>query len=74
MTTPIKPVTTPSYDHWLGNYKVLLIFMVVFGHLIETFRDLPGNDSVRMAYNVIYLLHMLGLHLHERLFFQASST
>lgn len=58
MNRSIKPVTTPAYDHWLGNYKVLLIFMVVFGHLIETFRDLPGNDSVRMAYNVIYLLHM----------------
>lgn len=52
-----KPMTF-SYDHWLGNYKVLLIFMVVFGHLIETFRNLDGNDPVQIVYNIIYLLHM----------------
>lgn len=52
-----KPMTF-SYDHWLGNYKVLLIFMVVFGHLIETFRNLEQNDPVQMVYNIIYLLHM----------------
>lgn len=44
-----KPVTA-SYDHWFGNYKVLLIFMVVFGHLIETFRNLDGDDSVQVFY------------------------
>ncbi|WP_214805679.1 MULTISPECIES: acyltransferase family protein [unclassified Exiguobacterium] len=58
MTVAPKPIPVPAYDHWLGNYKVLLIFTVVFGHLIETFRNLDGNDSVQIAYNVIYLLHM----------------
>jgi len=55
-----QPVLEPAktYDHWLGNYKTLLIFLVVFGHMVEAYRTRSGNEIVHDLYNVIYLLHM----------------
>lgn len=43
---------------WFDNIKGLLIFTVVFGHMIETYRDIPGNEMMLYLYNVIYFFHM----------------
>lgn len=43
---------------WFDNIKGLLIFLVVFGHLIEIYRGLEGNESVKYLYDIIYFFHM----------------
>lgn len=43
---------------WFDNIKGLLIFLVVFGHLIEIFRHFDTHTSVLYIYNVIYAFHM----------------
>ncbi|MDZ5471880.1 acyltransferase family protein [Bacillus sp. 31A1R] len=43
---------------WLDNVKGLLIFLVVFGHLIEIYRHSETHTSVLYIYNVIYTFHM----------------
>ncbi|MGC4378642.1 acyltransferase family protein [Fictibacillus sp. Mic-4] len=41
---------------WFDNMKGILIFLMVFGHLIETYRD--SYFSAHYLYNVIYSFHM----------------
>lgn len=43
---------------WFDNVKGIMIFLVVFGHLISTFKKIPGNEPVLYIYNVIYVFHM----------------
>ncbi|WHY71635.1 acyltransferase family protein [Fictibacillus enclensis] len=43
---------------WFDNIKGLLIFMVVFGHSIEIYRDWDGNTLPLYLYNAIYTFHM----------------
>lgn len=42
-------------DDQMDNIRFLMIFFVVFGHLIETFR---GNDCTDSIYRCIYTFHM----------------
>lgn len=49
---------TKERNPWFDNIKGILIFLVVFGHLIETFRHWEFNESVLYLYNVIYAFHM----------------
>ena len=41
---------------YICNLKVLLIFLVVFGHFIE--RDIGTNSAVHALYRGIYLFHI----------------
>jgi fucose 4-O-acetylase-like acetyltransferase len=43
---------------WFDNIKGLLIFLVVFGHIIEIYRGLEGNEVVKYLYDIIYFFHM----------------
>jgi fucose 4-O-acetylase-like acetyltransferase len=43
---------------WFDNIKGVLIFLVVFGHLIEVYRGLEGNETVKYLYDIIYFFHM----------------
>ena len=45
---------TPSRDYSLDNIKCILIFCVVFCHLLE-FIQLPGGDYL---YRLVYIFHM----------------
>lgn len=42
--------------YYIDNIKFILIFLVVFGHLIERYLD--NNDSLRGMYMFIYSFHM----------------
>lgn len=48
--------TTPSRNHYIDNLKAILIFLVVFAHLIETYIGL--NIVVKYIYVTIYVFHM----------------
>ncbi|WP_078548431.1 acyltransferase family protein [Litchfieldia alkalitelluris] len=43
---------------WFDNIKGILIFLVVFGHLIEIYRHFETHTSVLYIYNMIYAFHM----------------
>ncbi|WP_052356695.1 acyltransferase family protein [[Clostridium] dakarense] len=43
-------------NYFVDNLKVLLIFLVVFGHLIE--RYINTNDTLMGMYMFIYTFHM----------------
>ena len=42
--------------HFIDNIKVVLIFLVVFGHLIERYID--TSDTLMAIYMFIYIFHM----------------
>lgn len=46
---------TTVRNHHFDNIKALLIFLVVFGHLIEPLRDIP---LFKITYFIIYSFHM----------------
>lgn len=48
--------TFKNRNYLLDNMKVILIFLVVFGHLIE--RYINNMDSIRCIYVIIYSFHM----------------
>lgn len=41
---------------YFDNAKLILIFLVVFGHMIQPFRD--GSDGINTLYMWIYTFHM----------------
>ncbi|MGG1399809.1 acyltransferase family protein [Bacillus salipaludis] len=43
---------------WFDNVKGLLIFLVVFGHFIESYRNPEHPGIILYFYNVIYFFHM----------------
>ena len=43
-------------DYYLDNVKVILIFLVIFGHLVDKFAD--KNTIYNILYIVIYSFHM----------------
>ncbi|MEN2667054.1 acyltransferase family protein [Listeria aquatica] len=43
-------------DYYFDNAKFILIFLVVFGHLLQPF--VAEHDSVRILYSMIYTFHM----------------
>ena len=48
------PITNKR--HFIDNIKVVLIFLVVFGHLIERYID--TSDTLMAIYMFIYIFHM----------------
>ncbi|WEG14674.1 acyltransferase family protein [Pullulanibacillus sp. KACC 23026] len=49
---------TSKRIEWFDNSKGILIFLVVFGHLIESYRQIHGNQTILWLYNTIYTFHM----------------
>lgn len=45
-----------KHDYFIDNIKFILIFLVVFGHLIERYID--TNSTLMGVYMFIYLFHM----------------
>ena len=43
-------------NYFIDNLKVILIFLVVFGHLIERYID--TNSTLLGVYMFIYIFHM----------------
>jgi len=46
----------PKRDSYFDNAKILLIFLVVFGHFIQSYIDM--NLFISYMYNFIYTFHM----------------
>lgn len=63
---PFPPVQKAGRVHVWDNYKALLIFLVVFGHLISTIRN--TNSVYDGLYDFVYLFHMPVMILISGLF------
>lgn len=48
--------TVKARDYYFDNAKFILIFLVVFGHLMQPF--VADYDSVHILYIFIYTFHM----------------
>lgn len=62
----LKPLTSKMRVHVWDNYKALLIFLVIFGHVISTIRNV--NPVLDGLYDFIYLFHMPAMILVSGLF------
>ncbi len=51
---------TKSRDSYFDNAKFILIFLVVFGHILRSF--INGNEFMLHLYKFIYTFHMLSLY------------
>ena len=49
-------MTITNNRHFIDNIKVVLIFLVVFGHLIE--RYIESSNTLMVIYMFIYIFHM----------------
>ena len=56
--TIAKTTTAAGRDYRMDNYKFLLIFLVVFGHILETYAFRQPESMYRTIYQGIYLFHM----------------
>ena len=53
---PAQVSAKPERDYRFDNMKALLIFLVVFGHLLEPYRQ--TGTIIAIAYSVIYIFHI----------------
>lgn len=57
----LSGIESKERDYSFDNLKVLLIFLVVFGHMINiiyTFQEIEKDKIVEAVWNVIYIFHM----------------
>src|SRR5699024_1423011 len=57
---------------YFDNAKVLLIFLVVFGHIIQPFID--GSDGLKTSYMWVYTFHMLAFIFLSGFFAKGSGS
>ncbi len=63
-------VPTPMRNSKVDNVKAMLIFLVVFGHMIETY--IGNNHALRSIWNLIYFIHMPMFALISGMFSKAE--
>lgn len=63
-------VPSPTRNSKVDNVKAMLIFLVVFGHMIETY--IGNNHVLRSLWNLIYFIHMPMFALISGMFSKAE--
>jgi fucose 4-O-acetylase-like acetyltransferase len=53
----MEPIKTGDRDAWFDNIKGILIFLVVFGHIIQKYIH-TRNSYIYMIFVIIYCFHM----------------